>query len=137
MQSSSRTRRRVVLVLALLVIAAGSGIGWWLWQRDSLPRPGSALYEEYADAFQFAVPALDIRDLAIVNSIAEPNLNKAVELIPAEPAGWANRGLLFMRKVQLELAEPDPAKEEKRRKATLGQGRAGPGQSYEARSREP
>src|SRR5262249_39083405 len=39
--------------------------------------------------------------------VAEPSLNRAIELIPEEPAAWANRGLLSIRHNQLDKAARD------------------------------
>jgi len=102
MPLSSRSFRSLSILL-VLVAAAGITAGVWLWLRPGLPRPGSDRYEEYAEAFQLGVVALDAGKL----DTAEANLNKAVELIPEEPAGWANRGLLHLRNDQLDKAAQD------------------------------
>ncbi|MBC7967798.1 MAG: VCBS repeat-containing protein, partial [Fuerstia sp.] len=59
--------------------------------------------ERYADAFQVGVAALD----ADVADIADEQLTVAVNLIPDEPAGWANRGLLYLRTERLPEAAED------------------------------
>lgn len=88
--------RAVWIGLAVLVVAAGIG-GYVLWSRgqsrDQLPGPGSERYEQYVDAFQVGLAGLD----AGVTDIAEKHLTQAVEIVPEEPAGWADRGLLFLR----------------------------------------
>jgi Tfp pilus assembly protein PilF len=103
MPLSARSRRILWTTLGLALIVGGAAVLVWL---VSLPRPGSALYEEYAEAFQLGVAALDV-DKA---DTAEPNLSKAINLIPTEPAGWANRGLLYLRNNQLDKAAHDLAK---------------------------
>jgi tetratricopeptide (TPR) repeat protein len=58
------------------------------------------LYLDYVRAFQVGVAALDSgRD-----DFAKDKLEQAVALIPDEPAGWANLGLLNLRKNKLEDA---------------------------------
>ena len=77
----------------------GNGAG------DNRFGPGNPAYEQYLEAFQVGVAALD----ADLPQIAEQNLNRAVELVPQEPAGWANRGLLFIRTARLPDADRDLA----------------------------
>jgi tetratricopeptide (TPR) repeat protein len=55
-------------------------------------------------AFQVGVAALDS---GVRPEIALPKLNRAIELIPAEPAGWVNRGLYHLRNNNLKEAEQD------------------------------
>src|SRR5262245_54065978 len=104
MPLSSRARRIVWVVIGLVVIG-GAAFIWW-WQRTTLPRPGSPLYEEYAEAFQLGVAALDVG----VTATAETNLSRAITLVPQEPAAWANRGLLYLRNNQPDKAAPDLAR---------------------------
>jgi Tfp pilus assembly protein PilF len=89
-------------VLAAILIAAGVA-GYVLWPRHRLPEPGSPRYEEYDDAFHRGLAGLD----ADIPDVAEPSLTRAIELIPEEPAGWANRGLFYIRKNQLDKAAHD------------------------------
>ena len=75
-----------------------------LWRRPAaLPLPGSPLYEEYLRAFQVGVAALDTTQ----EDLARSKLDRAIKLIPQEPAAWANRGLLHLRKNNLEEAAKD------------------------------
>lgn len=98
-------RRRRGILLAALVLCVAGGVGAYVWwkKKQELPQPGSQRYEDYVAAFQVSLAALD---MGIVN-IAEENLNKAVELVSQEPAGWANRGLLYIRTSRLNEAESD------------------------------
>jgi len=77
--------------------------GYLVWGRAGLPAFGSALYEEYVEAFQVGVAALD----ADVPQVAEENLTRAIGLVPKEPAGWADRGLLYLRMGRLPEAAND------------------------------
>ncbi|HEY2909634.1 MAG TPA: FG-GAP-like repeat-containing protein, partial [Gemmataceae bacterium] len=74
-----------------------------MWNRFRLPNPGEPRYEEYVEAFEIGVAGLDIG----VGEIAEKNLSRAIELIPAEPAGWADRGLFYLRSRQFPKAASD------------------------------
>src|SRR4051812_17075794 len=95
-------RRLLLLTLVLALTAAGVG-GFVLWQRSRLPGPGSPLYEAYVEAFEVGTAALDVGK----NDTAEEYLTRAVETIPPEPAGWANRGLLSLRTDRLNDAARD------------------------------
>src|SRR4051794_25681873 len=98
--SSSSRRRRVVAAVLVVLLLAGGVAGYFWYQRARLPRPGSPLYEEYVEAFQIGTAALDVSE----DTNAEKYLNKAVSLVPGEPAGWANRGLWHMRNNRLNEA---------------------------------
>ncbi len=103
MPSSAPTRRLWIFAgLALLVLAGGAV--YLLWQHQSrLPQPGSELYEQYAEAFEVGTAALD----SGLWPQATEHLNRAIELIPQEPAAWANRGLLHLWSNQLDKARAD------------------------------
>lgn len=94
-------RRHWIGGLGLLLCLAGAL--FWAFNASGLPGPGTVVYERYAEAFQLGVAALD----ADVAGIADEQLTLAVNLIPDEPAGWANRGLLYLRTEQLPEAAAD------------------------------
>src|SRR5262245_1564461 len=96
-----------VVALGLAVVAV-----FWLARRGGqvqplaeagLPGPGSETYREMVSAFYAGVAALD----ADANETAGPNLSRAIELVPEEPASWANRGLLKLRLQDHEGAAGD------------------------------
>src|SRR4051812_40994232 len=101
--SPSPRRRRWWLLglVALLLLGLGGWFVWWKWAR--LPQPGSERYEEYVVAFEKGTAALDTG----VPEIAEANLTRAIDLVVQEPAGWANRGLLYIRTQRIPQAEHD------------------------------
>jgi len=102
MQSSPRSR--ILVVAALLVVAGGGVAAYLLWPRtDALPEPGTEPYEKYLRAFQVGAAALDTPQ----KDVARTRLDLAVQLVPAEPAGWANRGLLSLRESDLKNATLD------------------------------
>ena len=96
--------RRVLLLLGLVVtIGVGIAVYFWLANRHTLPGRDSSKYQAYQRAFQVGVAALD----AGREDVARKNLDQAIELIPDEPAGWANRALLHLRKNNLKEAAAD------------------------------
>src|SRR5262249_46132944 len=105
MEKSSRSGRSILL-LFIVVLLAGAGVAayffWWKKPKE-LPGPGSPVYQEYVEAFQVGVAALD----AGANDTAQKRLTEAIEKIPEEPAAWANRGLLHLRKSELKEAIAD------------------------------
>jgi tetratricopeptide (TPR) repeat protein len=96
---------RVVVVSVLLIAVAGMAVvgSYLLWLRSRLPGPGSPAYEQYVEAFQVGVAALD----ADVPQKAEENLTRAIDLVPQEPAAWADRGLLYLRTNRFDEAFRD------------------------------
>ncbi len=99
-------RSKRIWILAVLLVATAAGVGvWMLRDRFLLPKPGSAKYEEYVVNFQVGTAALDAGP-GLVDRVEGP-LTRAIELIPQEPAAWANRGLFYLRGSQLEKAAAD------------------------------
>ena len=99
---------RRLLLLVLLVAIVGGGVGTYLLFRKGpppaeLPGPDSPVYQEYAEAFQVGLAALD----AANDDLALKRLSEAIDKIPREPAAWANRGLVRLRKNELKEAASD------------------------------
>src|SRR5579885_3133318 len=99
----SAPKRNTFAALAAVGLLAAGAIGYWLWSRNGLPAPGSPEYEQYVDAFQVGLAALDSN----VTEIAEEKLTQAVKIIPGEPAGWADRGIVYLRSGRLKEAAQD------------------------------
>src|SRR5205809_3612517 len=102
-----RSRRSVALLLVVAGIA-GAGVGAFiLFGKKSspaeLPGPDSSTYQEYVEAFQVGVAGLDAGNYII----GLDRLNRAIEMIPEEPAAWADRGLLHLRRDELKDATTD------------------------------
>ena len=107
---SSPLRSRRFLIAAAVALAVGLvGVGaYFLWFAAGLPGPGSPRYQKYVEAFQVGVAVLDVggpephEGAGAVDptlpDLALQKLNEAVESIPEEPAGWANRGLWYLRR---------------------------------------
>src|SRR5437016_3018822 len=91
------SRSRWTLIVGLIVVVAAGGAAYWWWTR--LPGPGSPLYEAYVREFQVGAAALIS---PFTKHVALNKLDKAIELIPEEPAAWANRGLVHLRDNQFK-----------------------------------
>ena len=105
---SSRRFRFWFAAFAAVAVAAGIGVAaYYLWFRPALPGPDSPRYREYVENFEVGLAALDTeRSL----EIGGEKLTKAVQIIPEEPAGWADRGLMYLRDHQFDRAGSDLAR---------------------------
>jgi Tfp pilus assembly protein PilF len=65
-----------------------------------LPVKGSKAYAEVVSAFYVGLAALQVGD----DVHAESKLSELTQLVPAEPAGWANWGVLALRQRNYDLA---------------------------------
>jgi tetratricopeptide (TPR) repeat protein len=93
--SSKRTPWIVVAGLIALI-----AIGVIFWQRQQLPEPGSAAYEQTTRAFYHGLAALEVGLL----DDARQQFTSATMLVAREPASWANLGLAQMRLGELDAA---------------------------------
>ena len=91
-QIAARTRTLLIVTILLLVGAAGYLV---VRRAGALPGPGSTVYEETVSAFYVGLAALEVGELL---DDAENALLRASELIPEEPATWANLGVLHLRR---------------------------------------
>ncbi len=92
----------------MLLVALGAG-GYFGWRSRQVPAPGSERYERYVRLFQVGEAAADTDqpDLAL------SRLTEAINLVPQEPAAYADRGLLELRLNQLDAASRDLAEAER------------------------
>src|SRR4051794_29608640 len=98
---NARSRSLIWMGLAALALVATVGAVYSLRRRvdpvrhvhDTLPGPGSETYQEMVSAFYAGVAALDVD----ANDRAREKLRRATELVPGEPAAWADLGLLELR----------------------------------------
>ncbi|HEX8201608.1 MAG TPA: tetratricopeptide repeat protein, partial [Isosphaeraceae bacterium] len=104
---NDRTRWRLRWAGAALAVAAlGVLVGVVVVRRfggDRLPGPGSEVYREMVSAFFAGVAALDVD----ANDRAQASLTRATQMVPEEPAAWADRGLLGIRQGDFEAAAHD------------------------------
>src|SRR6202142_850483 len=68
--------------------------------RPKLPQRGSKAYANVVSAFYIGLAALQVGD----DVHAESKLSEVTQLVPAEPAGWANWGVLALRQRNYDLA---------------------------------
>src|SRR5436309_8337965 len=67
---------------------------------DRLPDPSSKTYRDAVAAFHAGLAAIQ----SGIEVVAEENLLRVTELVPQEPAAWANLGLLALRRAAFPLA---------------------------------
>src|SRR3954471_19615076 len=84
---------RVLVVAALIAAAAGCS-------RNRLPPAGSPVYEDTTRAFYRGLAELQVGLL----DDAKRDFGKGTELVPGEPAAWANLGLAHLRLGEFDLA---------------------------------
>src|ERR1700722_8283069 len=90
-----RDRRSVSLqsiVARLLLVSLGAGLSG-CHSSQKLPERGSKAYAEVVSAFYVGLAALQVGD----DVHAESKLSDVAQRVPAEPAGWANWGVLALR----------------------------------------
>jgi tetratricopeptide (TPR) repeat protein len=113
-QASSRSRFPWLLLAATVAVVAGvvfvQRAGVRPQVKSGLPAPGSDAYRDMVSAFYEGVSALD----ADATERANTALARATEIVPEEPAAWANRGLLSLR-----LGDHDGAAKELERARAL------------------
>src|SRR5579884_1068237 len=102
-----RTWVPVLLVLGLIVCG---GVAYLIYRHTtgqpngaSLPGPDSPAYAQYVQNFEVGLANLDV-DLL---TTADNHLSQAIDAIPQEPAGWANRGIARLRNNNLQGAAQD------------------------------
>lgn len=109
-----RQNRRLLVTLAalaVLVLGVVAFLVWWqntrprvaIHQELSLPGPGSEVYRKMVAAFYAGVAALDVD----ANERAKESLQSATQIVPEEPAAWADRGLLYLRLNDFDTAQHD------------------------------
>lgn len=68
--------------------------------RSRLPDPSSKTYADFVSTFYVGLAALQVGD----DVRAESSLSQATKLVPGEPAGWANWGILALRQRNFDAA---------------------------------
>ncbi len=93
---ASGFQRALSFVLIGLLAAVFAGCH----TRAKLPERGSKAYDDVVSAFYVGLAALQVGH----DSYAEDKLAEATRLVPDEPAGWANWGVLALRQANYDLA---------------------------------
>jgi tetratricopeptide (TPR) repeat protein len=92
-QGAKARRAVAIAAVAALLLAAGCHRG--------LPREGTAQYTEFVQAFYVGLAAMEVGN----DVRAESELERATELGPGEPAGWADWGILALRQRNFDEAK--------------------------------
>ena len=99
----SSDRCRVIILITLAVSLSIGGIACRGGRKES-GKPSNeyiaSVYDETVRAFYVGVAALQVGD----DARAVDRLIKVTELVPQEPAAWANLGLLSVRRREFDLA---------------------------------
>ena len=90
------TSTRVLVLVSVLTSAACNAA----WCRGDSPAVPEAAYRDAVVAFYTGLAALQTSQEVLARS----ELDRVVSLVPQEPAGWANLGLLLLRQQELDPA---------------------------------
>jgi tetratricopeptide (TPR) repeat protein len=93
---SAGLQRLASLLILVSLAAALSGCH----SSPKLPDKGSKAYADFVSAFYVGLAALQVGD----DVHAESKLAEVTQLVPAEPAGWANWGVLALRQRNYDTA---------------------------------
>ena len=96
--ASLRRRRICVVLAALLCMVALAPLG--CRSKDRLPDVGSKTYTDFVSAFYVGLAGLQVGD----DVRADAKLQQATELVPPEPAGWVDWGVLALRQRNFDAA---------------------------------
>jgi cytochrome c-type biogenesis protein CcmH/NrfG len=92
----SRLNQRITSAILLTCISLLGGCS----RRGKLPDKSSSKYREVVSAFYTGLAALQVGD----DVHAETKLSEMTRLVPDEPAGWANWGILALRQRNYDTA---------------------------------
>jgi tetratricopeptide (TPR) repeat protein len=93
-QRSLYWQRCSALILAAAIVFAGCRSG------EKLPDKSSKTYSDFVSTFYVGLAALQVGD----DVRAESTLAQATQLVPGEPAAWANWGILALRQRNFDAA---------------------------------
>src|ERR1700722_15247330 len=102
-QASARRDQRssnLARVISLLLVGSLGAMLSGCHASPKLPEKGSKTYAEVVSAFYIGLAALQVGD----DVHAESKLSELTHLVPSEPAGWANWGVLALRQRNYDLA---------------------------------
>src|SRR5271167_4043756 len=87
-------------VISLLLLGSFAAFLSGCHSTSKLPEQGTKAYADVVSAFYVGLAALQVGD----DVHAESKLSELTQLVPAEPAGWANWGVLALRQRNYDLA---------------------------------
>jgi len=90
------SRHAALLSILLSIVTTFSGCN----SASKLPAQSSKEYGDVVSAFYVGLAALQVGD----DVHAESRLSEVTRLVPAEPAGWANWGILALRQRNFDVA---------------------------------
>src|SRR5271168_3896375 len=93
-QQSSKLKNCVALVAVVAAVLVGCHSG------SRLPDTSSKTYSDFVSTFYVGLAALQVGD----DVRAESSLASATQLVPGEPAAWANWGILALRQRNFDAA---------------------------------
>jgi tetratricopeptide (TPR) repeat protein len=94
-------RKRALFGYLLVLLTIGAVLcDTTACRSRSVPQPGTKAYTDVVSAFYIGLAALQVGD----DVHAENRLSEVTRLVPAEPAGWANWGILALRQRKFEEA---------------------------------
>jgi Tfp pilus assembly protein PilF len=99
-----RSVSRSFIILQRVVVLLVSAILALVWSgchsEPKLPEKNSKAYNDVVSAFYVGLAALQVGD----DVHAESKLSQVTQLVPGEPAGWANWGVLALRQRNYDAA---------------------------------
>jgi cytochrome c-type biogenesis protein CcmH/NrfG len=94
--------RPVVLGVVAAALACGMACNGCRRGAPSVPAVPDAVYRDAVTAFYTGLAAMQTSQ----DALARTSIEKVTTLVPDEPAGWANLGLLLLRQQEVEPAMP-------------------------------
>ena len=98
--AKSANRRSSSLRSCLLPLIASAAMLVGCHSANRLPEKSSKQYSDFVAAFYVGLAALQVGD----DVRAESSLANATNLVPGEPAGWVNWGILALRQRNFDVA---------------------------------
>ena len=89
----SFARKNIVISVTIGMLLVVAIIAFWIHSREKARPDDARNYPQMVSAFFAGVTALEVGD----NPRAKERLTVATQLIPTEPAAWADLGLYFLR----------------------------------------
>jgi len=99
-QSPFATRRKALQRVRMLACVLASSALILVGCRSHLPDRSSKTYADFVSTFYVGLAALQVGD----DVRAERELSRATQIVPGEPAAWANWGILALRQRNFDPA---------------------------------
>ena len=99
-QFSPSRRRRLIVAAVVLAVSLIAFLGYTAWRRTY---PAEQTYKDMVTAFYSGAVALEAGDTRHALS----QLTLATQLVPSEPAAWADLGLYYLRLSDFDQARQD------------------------------